>query len=269
MHEKPLILVTPSTEKRGVEFYDYSISLSQTYLDAISLAGGLPVTAPAATDEELVRGLVARCDGVMLTGGDDIQPELYAKDLAPELRATVKDVDPVRDMLETLVIKEAIAQRKPLLAICRGHQILNVTLGGTLIVDIPSQVETDLNHSQLKNKDRVVHEVKLEAESLLAGNLGKQVVEVNSSHHQAVDRVAAPLRVTGRSVDGIIEVMELQPKDAGMLPYLLAVQFHPERLVRGYPAYLELFRGFVKACAMNQPERNHGGRYETKSIGGG
>jgi putative glutamine amidotransferase len=269
MQDKPLVLVTPSTEKKGVEFYDYSISVSQTYLDAITLAGGWPVVVPAATDEGLIRGLVERCDGVMLTGGDDIQPELYAKSLAPDLRATVKETDPVRDMLETLVVKEAFSQRKPLLAICRGHQILNVTLGGTLIVDIPKQVKTEINHSQLKNKDRVVHEVSLETESLLAGNLGKQVVEVNSSHHQAVNRVAEPLRVTGRSPDGIIEVMELKREEANLLPYLLAVQFHPERLVRGYPAYLELFRGFVSACAANRSERNQGARYEAQSAGGG
>jgi len=269
MQDRPLILVTPSTDKKGTEFYDYSISLSQTYLEAVSMAGGWPVVAPAATEEELIRGLVERCDGVMLTGGDDIQPELYAKELPGDLRATVKNVDAIRDLLETLVIKEALAQRKPLLAICRGHQILNVTLGGTLIVDIPMQVKTEINHSQLKNKDRVVHEVKLEAESLLAGNLRKQVAEVNSSHHQAVDRAGEPLRITGRSPDGVVEVMELKPSEAGLLPYLLAVQFHPERLVRGYPEYLELFRGFVKACAMNRPERNQGARYEPQSAGGG
>ena len=249
MKDAPLILVTPSTAQQGAEFYDYSLSLSQTYLEAISLAGGLPVAAPASTDPGVIAGLVGRCDGVMLTGGDDIQPELYAPEVPPALRATVKIVDPIRDLLETLIIKETFAQRKPLLAICRGHQILNVTLGGTLIVDIPSQVKTAINHSQLQHKDRVVHAVKLENDSMLARCLGNQLIEVNSSHHQAVDRVAEPLRVTGRSADGVIEVMELKQEESALLPYLLAAQFHPERLVRGYPIYLKLFREFVEACA--------------------
>lgn len=263
----PLILVSPSTEQKGVEFYDYSISLSQTYLESITLAGGLPVVAPADASPELAAELVRRCDGVMLTGGDDIQTELYAPDLAANLQATVKNVDPIRDVLETQLIKECFAQRKPLLAICRGHQILNVTLGGTLIVDIPQQVKTEINHSQLKNKDRVVHKVKLEEGTLLARTFGRAEIEVNSSHHQAVDKVAKALSVTGRSEDGVIEVMELKEED--VLPYLLAVQFHPERLVRGYPDYLKLFRGFVEACAVDSEKRDRGAWHEAESAGGG
>jgi putative glutamine amidotransferase len=261
----PLILVSPGTEQKGTEFYDYSISLSQTYLDAITQAGGLPVIAPADAAPEVAADLVRRCDGVMLSGGDDIQPELYAGDLPASLKATVKNVDPIRDVLETQMIKECFAQRKPLLAICRGHQILNVTLGGTLIVDIPQQVKTGINHSQLKNKDRVVHKVKLDEGSLLAQTFGRTEIEVNSSHHQAVDKVAKALCVTGRSEDGVIEAMEL--REEGMLPYLLAVQFHPERLVRGYPDYLKLFRGFVEACAVNSGKRDRGAWHEAESAG--
>lgn len=269
MPNRPLILVTPSTEKKGVEFYDYSLSLSQTYLESVSLAGGLPVAAPADASPELAAKLVERCDGVMLTGGDDIQTELYASNLPEKLRATVKNVDPIRDALETQIITEAFAQRKPLLAICRGHQILNVTLGGTLIVDIAQQVDTEINHSQLKNKDRVVHKVRLAEGSLLARTFGQLEIEVNSSHHQAVDKVAAPLAATGRSEDGVIEVLELRPEDANLLPYLLAVQFHPERLVRGRPAFLKLFRGFVEACALDSGKREQGAWHEAESAGGG
>src|SRR5688500_1075215 len=205
MQTTPLILVTLSTEEKGVEFYDYSISLSETYLDSISTAGGLPVVLPCAPSPKLISEFVRRCDGVMITGGDDIQPELYYPEVPAELRKTVGRNDPVRDLLETLVIKETFAQQKPLLAICRGHQLLNITLGGTLFVDIPSQVKTAINHSRLKHKDKVVHEVRLEAGSLIARIFGRESIEVNSSHHQAADRVARPLRVTGRSPDGVIE----------------------------------------------------------------
>src|SRR4051812_14497551 len=213
MQSAPLILVTPSTEEKGVEFYDYSLSLSETYLDAITVAGGLPVVLPCAPSPKLVAEYVRRSDGVMITGGDDLQPELYAEKISPALRKTVGRTDPQRDLLETLVVKECFAQQKPLLAICRGHQILNVTLGGTLFVDIPSQVKTSINHSRLTQKDKVVHDVLLQEDSILARVFGKTRVGVNSSHHQAVDKVAGPLRVTGRSEDDIIEVLELRPED--------------------------------------------------------
>jgi putative glutamine amidotransferase len=252
MQTAPLILVTANTDEKGAEFYDYSLSLSQTYLDAITLAGGLPVVLPCSPSQKLVQEFIRRADGVMITGGDDLQPELYLEKVPRKVRKTVGRNDPKRDLLETLIVKECFAQRKPLLAICRGHQILNVTLGGTLFVDIPSQVRTEINHSQLKHKDRVTHEVNLEPGSLLARTFKKQRIPVNSSHHQAVNKVAPPLHVTGRADDDIIEVLELRPEDAGLMPYLLGVQFHPERLVRGYPEYIELFRGFTGACALNR-----------------
>jgi putative glutamine amidotransferase len=258
MQSAPLILVTPSTEAKGVEFYDYSISLSQTYLDAVSNAGGLPLALPAAPSPKLVAEYVRRCDGIMLTGGDDIQPELYYPDVPTELRKTVGPNDPVRDLLETLVVREAFAQRKPLLAICRGHQILNITLGGTLFVDIPSQVATGINHSRLKHKDRVVHQVILEEDSLIHRVFGRREIGVNSSHHQAVDKIARPLRVSGRAPDGVIEALELRPEDAELMPYLLGVQFHPERLTRGHPEYVELFRSFTEACAVYRSARQGG-----------
>jgi putative glutamine amidotransferase len=252
MHAAPLILVTPSTEEKGAEFYDYSLSLSQTYLDAITVAGGLPVVLPCAPSPKLIAEYVRRCDGVMITGGDDIQPELYYPNVPAELRKTVGRNDPIRDLLETLVVKEAFAQQKPLLAICRGHQIMNIVLGGTLFVDIPSQVKTPINHSRLKHKDKAVHEVRLEEDSLIRRIFEKDRIEVNSSHHQAVDKVAKPLRVTGRAPDGVIEALELRAEEAGLMPYLLGVQFHPERLIRGYPQYIEMFRSFTEACAVHR-----------------
>jgi putative glutamine amidotransferase len=252
MQTAPLILVSPSTEEKGAEFYDYSISLSQTYLDAITQAGGLPLVMPCAPAPKVVAEYVRRADGVMISGGDDIQPELYYDPVPPELRKTVGRTDAVRDLLETLLVREAFAQRKPLLAICRGHQILNITLGGTLFVDIRSQVATKTNHAQLKHKDRVVHEIELVEDSLMRRIFGQSEIQVNSSHHQAVDKLARPLRVTGRSPDGIIEAIELRPEEAALMPYLLGVQFHPERLTRAHPEFSELFRGFTEACAVNR-----------------
>jgi putative glutamine amidotransferase len=251
MEKAPLILIAPGSEAKGAEFYDYSVSLSDAYTESVLAAGGLPLLMPLTASEDILAEYVRRADGIYLTGGDDVQPELYREKVPPNLRKTVGPTDPKRDLLETMLVKEVFSQRKPLLAICRGHQILNVALGGTLIVDIPTQVDSSINHSQLVHKDRVVHEVSLEGGSLLAKVFGKREIKVNSSHHQAIDQLAKPLQVTGESSDGIIEVVELREEDKGLLPYMLSVQFHPERLIRGYPEYLELFRSFVAACASN------------------
>jgi putative glutamine amidotransferase len=252
MQTAPLILVTPGTDEKGAEFYDYSLSLSQTYLDAVTMAGGLPLVLPCAPSAKLITEYVRRCDGIMVTGGDDIQPELYYPDVPPKLRKTVGRNDPIRDLLETLLIKEAFAQRKPLLAICRGHQLLNISLGGTLFVDIPTEAPSSVKHSQLEHKDRFVHEVTLEADSMLARIFERTTIEVNSSHHQGVNKLGKGLRAVGRAPDGMVEVLELLPEEAGLMPYLLGVQFHPERLVQAHPEYIELFRGFTEACALNR-----------------
>ena len=248
MGQPPLILVSASTEKKGVEFGDVSLSLSENYPKAVMLGGGLPVVLACAAERALVAESVRRCDGVLLTGGDDVNPALYRARLPARLRRTVGPTDRPRDLRELLVIAETLRQRKPLLAICRGQQLLNVALGGTLLVDIATQLPQAINHDRSDRKGAVVHEVQLTADSLLAKILGSRKLGVNSSHHQAVDRVAAALRVTGRSADGIVEVLELAAPATGWLPFLLAVQFHPERLVTAHSEHRQIFRRFIAAC---------------------
>lgn len=184
-----------------------------------------------------------------MTGGDDVQPRLYTSKLPPRLKKKVSPADPARDLSELLVIQEVFRQRKPLLAICRGQQILNVALGGTLIADIPSEKPQAINHGRTDLKDKIVHSVRLEPDSLLSRILGQHSVGVNSTHHQAVARVAEPFRPTAVSPDGIIEGLELSRADRRWLPFLLAVQFHPERLIERHPEFLGLFRSFIEACA--------------------
>ena len=134
------------------------------------------------------------------------------------------------------------------LAICRGQQILNVALGGTLVADIPSQVPGAINHRRTDRRSEIVHEVRLTQGSLLARIVGSENLGVNSTHHQAVGRVAPPLRVVAASQDGIIEGVELKPGVAPWMPFLLSVQFHPERLVDRYPEHRRIFRAFARAC---------------------
>ena len=253
MKSRPLILITPCTERRGVEFSDSSLSLSDRYPRAIVAAGGIPWVLPCLPSGNMAAEAVRRCDGMMLTGGDDVQLKLYANHLPPKLKRALSPAEPARDLAELLLIREIFRQRKPLLAICRGQQILNVALGGTLIADIPTQVPGALNHSRLDRKDKIVHKVALTPGSILNKITGKQTLGVNSSHHQAVGRLAGALCVTAVSPDGVGEALELAGPAARWLPWLVAVQFHPERLFEKHDVFLELFRSFTRAC---EPKRN-------------
>ncbi|NBV22509.1 MAG: gamma-glutamyl-gamma-aminobutyrate hydrolase family protein [Proteobacteria bacterium] len=243
----PLILVTPCQQAAGTEFADASISLSNRYTQAINDAGGMPLVLPVTATRAQIAELVRRADGVLLTGGEDIELKHYAPNTPPELAAKLGEVEPERDVLEFALVDEVFRQRKPILCICRGHQMLNVALGGTLIVDIPSQLPGALAHKQVERKFELVHDVSLVPGSQLARLLGATQTGTNSTHHQAVGRVAEPLRVTGTTTDGIIETMEL--KDPSRLPFLQSVQFHPERLYDRYPHFAELFRAFIRASA--------------------
>lgn len=245
----PLILISPSTTKRGVEFEDNAVNLSNQYCMAIAAAGGLPWVAACLPSRPLIEASVARADGIMLTGGDDIQPELYTKEITPVLRQTVSETDKARDLFELLLVEEAFRQEKPVFAICRGHQMVNVAFGGTLIVDIASECPEALPHQQIARKNEVVHDVELTRGSLVSRIVGQTQLGVNSSHHQAVRELAEPFQATARSSDGVIEALELVPRAAAALPFFLAVQFHPERLYARYREHLALFQSFVRAAA--------------------
>ena len=248
MANKPIILISGSTDDQGSEFADFSLGLSMTYALAIQAAGGMPWLLPTVPEARFVREAVSRADGLLLTGGDDVDPKRYTKRLSKKVAKTVQPAHAARDSFEILLIQEALKHRKPLLCICRGHQIVNVALGGTLFADIPLQIPRALNHSRTDRKDQLVHEVECEPGSLMARIAGGRRLGVNSSHHQAVDKLARSLRITARSDDGVIEGLELASEAQGMLPYLLAVQFHPERLFVRHAEHLELFRTFTSAC---------------------
>jgi putative glutamine amidotransferase len=250
----PLILVSPDIEGKGKEFADLSISLSNRYQYALLQAGGLPFTCPASEAQPVLAECLRRTDGLLLTGGDDVDPRLYNSKLPARIRRTV-NVTPDgggRDLREFLLIHEAFRQGKPILAICRGQQVLNVALGGTLLADIPSQVPRALNHRRTDQRCEIVHEARLTPGSLLAKITARQELGVNSTHHQAVDRVAPSLRVSAQSPDGIVEALELKAGIVQALPFLLSVQFHPERLADRYAEHMAIFRAFVQACVLSR-----------------
>jgi putative glutamine amidotransferase len=252
MIQAPLILVTPDIDNTGREHGDRSISLSNRYLNALTRVGALPLAMPATTSREVIAECVRRADGVLLTGGDDVDPNLYRAKLPKTVLKTVNTTPDFgeRDFRELILISEVFRQGKPLLAVCRGHQLLNVALGGTLVADIPRQRPKAQRHGCNDERDRIVHDVRLTPGSLLAKITGGLKLGVNSTHHQAVARIAPPLRVTASSDDGMVEGLELKPGASRWLPFLLSVQFHPERLEDRYPAHQAIFRSFAQVCAL-------------------
>jgi putative glutamine amidotransferase len=257
MARSPLILISPNIEKKGDEFGDLSTSLSETYQQALMGVGGIPLALPATTSRQVIAECVSRCDGVLLTGGEDVEPHIYGNGLPQPLRKTVT-VTPdggARDLRELVLVDEVFRQHKPLLAICRGHQVLNVALGGTLLADIRTQKPEAQNHRRMDKRSEVVHEVRLTADSLLAKITGAQKLGVNSTHHQAVDKIAPPLQAVARSDDGIVEGLELKPEALRSVPFLLSVQFHPERLADRYKAHRAIFSAFTRACGLCQKSK--------------
>ncbi len=257
MKRPPLILITPSVELRGVEFSDLSVSLSLRYVNAILAAGGLPIIAPATTDRALLAESVRHADGVLFTGGDDINPNLYDAKLPRAILKTVKQTPDKgqRDAAELILIAEIFRQRKPMLAICRGHQLLNVAFGGKLIADIAKQSPGFLNHRRMDRAFDLVHDTEVVPGSLLAKITRKHRLGVNSTHHQAIAEPADPFVATARSCDGLVEAIELRPDLAAQMPFLLGVQFHPERLVQKGACYRAIFRSFVLACQTAPPAK--------------
>jgi putative glutamine amidotransferase len=210
--------------------------LQPTYFEAVWAAGGLPVMLPLIPD--LAREMLAKLDGVLLPGCDsDVDPARYGQ----ERHAAVAFVNPARDETDFALLQEADRTAKPALGICFGMQSMNVHYGGSLIQHIPDRVKTDIEHSEHATR----HPVWFEEGSLLAGLAGRGPHIVNSTHHQAVDRPASPFRVTAHAPDGVIEAIEWNPDGR----FLMAVQWHPERIFRESEASFAVLRRFVEACA--------------------
>jgi putative glutamine amidotransferase len=236
---RPLIGVTghrPSGEgaPRG------TVAAKEAYLAAVLAAGGLPVVlAPVETREE-IEAILDAVDGLLFTGGQDIDPARFGQ---PLLNQTVK-TEPDRDAFELPLIREAIARDLPLLAVCRGCQVLNVALGGTLWQDLPAQRPQGLPHRQEGPRSAVTHAVRIEPESLLARVVGdERTLLTNTFHHQAARDVAPGLAVSATAPDGTVEALEA-PRNR----FVLGVQWHPEDLVPARAAHRRLFRALVDAA---------------------
>ena len=202
-------------------------------------AGGVPVLIPSLITEAGWEALYSRLDGVLFSGGGDIGLQYSPGEAHPR----IDDVDLARDSLELKMIQTAASDGKPFLGICRGCQVMNVALGGTLYTHIPDQLPKALDHSYPGNMRTVlVHEVKIEEGTHIAEIFVEPILKVNSLHHQGLKDIAPSLRVAGHAPDGLVEAIELPDH-----PFALAVQWHPEWLTDQEPAR-NLFLKFVSAA---------------------
>ena len=238
----PLIGITTSltVDKTPERAY-----LNITYVRAVQEAGGIPLLLPPHLSAPVQAALWERLNGLVLTGGGDIEPARFGQ---PRHRKT-DDVAPARDALELDLTRRAVDGDVPLFAICRGLQVLNVALGGTLIQDLSSERPGSLPHSQREPRHQPTHPVKVMGEGTRLGRvLGSLEVNVNSMHHQAIDTLGAGLREVAWAPDGVIEGVEMPGDDR----FVLGVQWHPEELVGHDQAARNLFTALVDAARMRR-----------------
>lgn len=236
--------LSPGTRLRGLEGQDLVLSTTD-YAHGIEQAGGIPFLIPPVLGNDTIEGVVASLDGVLLTGGEDISPMHYGRPAEAGIGRRV----PERDEFELKLLRTALARKKPVLAICRGMQLVNVFFGGTLVQDI-SHAPGSIDHQGLATASKWApsHRIQVHAGSALAGIFSNPETPlwVNSFHHQAVDHIGEGLNVTAHSEDGLIEAME--SKDGSVL----TLQWHPEMMFGHMPTQIAPFRWLVERA---EPQR--------------
>ena len=237
IQQRPRIGITMRIELETDRFY-----LSRHYSEAVEAAGGLPVNIPLIPRQDYIKSIVESLDGVLLPGSDsDIDPHRYGRDPHPQLGA----VHPIKDETDLLLLEEIEAGRIPTFAICYGIQSLNVSRGGTLIQDIPSQFPDSIKHEQGTPRDRHSHRVRILEASQLGRLAGSKTAPVNSHHHQAIETLGRELTATAWGPDGIIEAVEDPRPDR----FIIGVQWHPELGWERDELSLALFGCFVAEAA--------------------
>ncbi len=213
--------------------------INTSFIEAISKHGGIPLIIPVTADKSSISAMVERIDGLLVPGGQDVAPYLYGEDTCPQVTfARAQD-----DLFEMELIRQVRAAGKPILGICRGEQIINVTFGGTLYQDLPTMVKSSIGHVQsLKIRSEPMHFADIMPESYLAKLLGVNKVHINTYHHQAVKDTAEGFRVVATAKDGVIEAIE---SEDGMV---IGVQWHPELMLDVAEEFKNLFIGFIGLC---------------------
>ena len=248
--KKPIIGISASMiyeEKDQLFLGDKYSCVAYSYIDAVYKSGGIPVTLPILKDVSAIREQVKMLDGLVLSGGRDVDPNFYGEEPLEKLEA----IFPERDIHEMALIKAAIDLKKPIFAICRGMQILNVTYGGTLYQDISYAPGEHIKHYQIGSPYQATHSIKIDKHSTLFRMADKLEIErVNSFHHQALKQVAKGLKVVATAPDGIIEAVERENEEE---LFVIGVQFHPEMMYDKSTFARGIFKKFINICIESKP----------------
>ncbi|HEU5229014.1 MAG TPA: gamma-glutamyl-gamma-aminobutyrate hydrolase family protein [Ktedonobacteraceae bacterium] len=215
---------------------------NRTYIHAVERAGGVPILIPIFDDLDGLQALLPRLDGLLLSGGIDVDPRYYQEEPHPMLGET----NPKLDELELALTRWALQKDVPMLGICRGMQLLNVALGGDLYQDLESQYPGSLKHPNWElPRNTLIHRVRIERGSRVEKILGTHEIEVNSLHHQATKKIGNGAHISGYADDGIAEMMEVPDHR-----FMVAAQCHPEELYTDHPVWSRLFRALIDACSI-------------------
>jgi putative glutamine amidotransferase len=234
--KKPMIGVLPLYDEKKESYW-----MLPGYMKGVEDAGGIPVMLPLTTDKDIILKLAHSCDGFLFTGGHDVDPAVHGEEVT-ELSGVLCTE---RDQMEQLLFTFAAELDKPMLGICRGMQLFNAVLGGTLYQDIPAQRPSTINHKQKPPYSKPVHQVHIEKDSLLHQVLQTDSFMVNSYHHQGIKELSEQLEVAATADDGLIEAVVMPNKI-----FILAVQWHPEFSYKHDDYNFKLFLEFVKASGV-------------------
>jgi putative glutamine amidotransferase len=231
----PLIGLT-TTRTLSAHSYSY-ISVVEAYVSALIRAGASPLLIPMGIKEDGIKDVLSCLDGILFTGGGDVHPVRYGSPPHPKVKEVIED----RDQIEFQLVREAVERDLPCFGICRGLQVINVALGGTLYEDLQTQYPNSLKHDYeiTQPRDFLAHEISVQEGSKLNQFLDLTTYEVNSFHHQGIRDLAPGLSITVQSPDGVIEGIELNA-----YPFGIAVQWHPEWM-QDHPSMRALFSAFV------------------------
>jgi putative glutamine amidotransferase len=236
-----LVALTASSKPAASPGKYARVRVNEAYVQAIQSAGLTPLVVPPSLSGDEARAVIARVAGVVLSGGEDVDPARYGAERHPATQKGHRD----RDATEIALVEAARELKRPLFAICRGLQLLNVALGGTLVQDLGIERPSEIVHPRERSRSQRVHELFIDADSRLARAVGELRIDVNTLHHQAVDRLAPALRATAHAPDGVIEAAETTDDW-----WVLGVQWHPEELIDdAKPWDRALFAAFAEACA--------------------
>ena len=234
MNRPAIIGIVPLYDKQRK-----SLWMVPGYMEGIVQAGGLPVIFPLTCDREKLEQLLDRVDGVLFTGGQDVDPARYGQ----QMQDSCGEICRKRDEMEWELLRLCRVRRKPAYGICRGIQLFNAALGGTLYQHIPDELPSEVEHHMTPPYDRAVHPVTVDEDSMLYRILGKSSLRVNSYHHQGVRDLSPVLTACAWAPDGLVEAVEDRKQ-----PFFLATQWHPEFSWEKDASSRRIFQAFVDAC---------------------